>query len=100
MRRASTPLSRKLHAQHGWPSAEDDSPVPSGQPLLAGVALCVEALLAFSDGDDVRAAASMLALALSTIEDDGELAAACNLLRSNGVVDALCDLLGAVTPTA
>ena len=74
--------------------------MPSGQPLLAGVALCVEALLAFSDGDDVRAAASMLALALSTIEDDGELAAACNLLRSNGVVDALCDLLGAVTPTA
>ena len=88
-------LAIRLVAEHGWPSSSSDpAPLPTGDPLIAGVNLCIEALSRFEDGDDVRVAASMLALALSTIESDAELADVCQLLLSPpGIVEAFCDLL-------
>ena len=88
-------LAVRLVAEHGWPSSSSDpAPLPIGDQLIAGVNLCIDALSRFEDGDDVRMAASMLALALSTIEGDDELAAVCGLLsRPPGIIEAFCDLL-------
>ena len=67
--------------------------MPSGEALIAGVEECAEALQAFSDGTDVRTAAGALAIAISTLDDDRELAKTCAVLRGAGVVESLCDLL-------
>ena len=47
----------------GWPTdaVSDQTPMPSGEALIAGVEECAEALQAFSDGTDVRTAAGALA---------------------------------------